>query len=596
MRKFLPVISLLLLVVLACEDPFLNQTYIEKTDADLELSNASFLKKNASEFSLWIDLLKYADMYNALNDAATTSTVFAPNNEAMEAFLAWKGVSRVSELDPSYARYVAQVHILPYNLNESSFITYVETGTIPIPTVFGSYLTTSYGSLNTDVDDRYRDTVRVQDSLTIYLNNQAKVVALAKTTANGQVYTLGGVIRPLSETILDVLKPYKEYDLFIEAAEKTGYADTVAMYADTVYNLDGSQSVNDIRFTCLAVPDAVFQAAGINSIDQLVAYLGAGSDFTHPDNALNRYIAYHFLGNSYSRQQLFTFQEEGQVVLFDTKLSSQVITVEHKNGQDLINGVATIVRSGIKARNGLIHKVNHLLPVFEPDPVTVRWDFCNYADIQSFVNAYGATKNLGELFSNALTNKEYQVDLSLDQREGNNGTISAFTYQANTSKTPYGTWRKVGFFKCSYVSTALKEENKYGAYMDNLLTLNLGYAGWVNFKTPTIVKGKYKVVIHYAGAPGVKAYYTGGSLTKFNLDDYQKSMYMWKGLPGKFTDPAKQANPNASGIASDILWESVTFDRSEGHTFKATMMDINAKTNGSYRQMWDFVEFIPLND
>ncbi|NLE32732.1 MAG: DUF5108 domain-containing protein, partial [Bacteroidales bacterium] len=212
------------------------------------------------------------------------------------------------------------------------------------------------------------------------------------------------------------------------------------------------------------------------------------------------------------------------------------------------------------------------------------------------VNAYGATKNLGELFSNALTNKEYQVDLSLDQREGNNGTISAFTYQANTSKTPYGTWRKVGFFKCSYVSTALKEENKYGAYMDNLLTLNLGYAGWVNFKTPTIVKGKYKVVIHYAGAPGVKAYYTGGSLTKFNLDDYQKSMYMWKGLPGKFTDPAKQANPNASGIASDILWESVTFDRSEGHTFKATMMDINAKTNGSYRQMWDFVEFIPLND
>ncbi|NLE31790.1 MAG: hypothetical protein GX619_02020, partial [Bacteroidales bacterium] len=405
MRKFLPVISLLLLVVLACEDPFLNQTYIEKTDADLELSNASFLKKNASEFSLWIDLLKYADMYNALNDAATTSTVFAPNNEAMEAFLAWKGVSRVSELDPSYARYVAQVHILPYNLNESSFITYVETGTIPIPTVFGSYLTTSYGSLNTDVDDRYRDTVRVQDSLTIYLNNQAKVVALAKTTANGQVYTLGGVIRPLSETILDVLKPYKEYDLFIEAAEMTGYADTVAMYADTVYNLDGSQSVNDIRFTCLAVPDAVFQAAGISSIDQLVAYLGAGSDFTHPDNALNRYIAYHFLGNSYSRQQLFTFQEEGQVVLFDTKLSSQVITVEHKNGQDLINGVATIVRSGIKARNGLIHKVNHLLPVFEPDPVTVRWDFCNYEDIQSFVNAYGATKNLGELFSNALTNK-----------------------------------------------------------------------------------------------------------------------------------------------------------------------------------------------
>src|SRR5574344_1584179 len=136
MRKLLPVISLLLLVVLACEDPFMNQTYIEKTNEDLELSNASFLKKNAAEFSLWIELLKHADLYNALNDASTTSTVFAPNNEAMEAFLAWKGVSSVSELDPTYARYVAEVHILPYNLNESSFITYVESGTVPIPTVF----------------------------------------------------------------------------------------------------------------------------------------------------------------------------------------------------------------------------------------------------------------------------------------------------------------------------------------------------------------------------------------------------------------------------------------------------------------------------
>jgi hypothetical protein len=113
-------------------------------------------------------------------------------------------------------------------------------------------------------------------------------------------------------------------------------------------------------------------------------------------------------------------------------------------------------------------------------------------------------------------------------------------------------------------------------------------------KTPTIIKGKYKVKIYYAGAPALKIFYTNGSNTRFNLDDYQKSINMWKGIPGTFVDPAKQVNPNANGIASEVLWEELTFDVSGTHTFKATLMDINAKTNGSYRQMWDYLEFIPV--
>jgi len=130
--------------------------------------------------------------------------------------------------------------------------------------------------------------------------------------------------------------------------------------------------------------------------------------------------------------------------------------------------------------------------------------------------------------------------------------------------------------------------------MNNLMIINLGYAGTIQFQTPTIVKGKYKVVFYYGGAAGLKGYYTGGSLTKINLDDYQRSLYMWKGLPAKFTEVAKQTNSNASGVASDVLWDAVQFDKSESHTFKVTLMDINAKTNANYRQMWDYVEFVPI--
>ena len=596
MRKLFFTLPILLFVLSACSDPFLNQTYIEKTNADLELTNASFLKKNAADFSMWIELLKYADMYNALNDASTTSTVFAPNNEAMTAFLEWKGVTSVTELSKKYAKYVAQVHILNYDLGESSFITYVEGGSIPIPTIFGTYLSTSYGFLNKNVDDAELVNSKIQDSLRIYLNNQASVTALARTTSNGEVYTLGGVIHPLSETILEVLQTYKEYSIFVEAIEKTGYDKVISQYADTTYNLDGSFSVNDVRFTCFAVPDTIYKQANINTLDDLKSYLNAGTNYTDSTNALNQYVAYHFLGKSYTKAELFTFQEAGQVILFDTKLNSQVVTAEHKNGADLINGVVGITRSGIQARNDLIHKIDNIMPVYEPSPVAVRWDLCNYSDIQSFVNAYGASKNKGDIFSNALTSTEIQIDLSKDLREGNMGSISSFAYKANVAKSPYGTYRKIGFFKCSWAASTTPLVNKYGAYMNNLMIINLGYAGTIEFKTPTIVKGKYKVVFYYGGAAGLKGYYTGGSLTKINLDDYQRSLYMWKGLPAKFTEVSKQLNSNASGVASDVLWDVVQFDRSESHTFKVTLMDINAKTNANYRQMWDYVEFVPITE
>ncbi len=422
------------------------------------------------------------------------------------------------------------------------------------------------------------------------------MTALARTTANGQVYTLGAVIRPLAESILDILAPYREYDIFIEAARLTEYDKIVSVYADTVYNLDGSFSVNNIRFTCFAVPDSVYNQAGISSAEELAAHLGAGQNYTDTLNALYQYMSYHFLGQTYSKAALFNFRREGQILIFDTKLPGQVIISEHVEGESKINKVAKIIRSGIQARNGVIHKIDHIMPVYEPDPITVVWDFCNYPDIESFVNTYGASKNLGDLFSSPLTNREYPVDLSEDQLDGNNGTLTSILYKANAAKTSYKTWRKVGFLKCAYNSSRDKENNKYDAYMNTLLTLNLGYAGWIQLQTPTIIKGKYKVVFYYASSISFKNYYGAGSLTKFNLDDYQKSIYMWKGLPAKFTDEAKRDNENASGLAEDILWDEVVFDYSGRHSFKATMMDINAKTSGSYRQMWDYIEFIPISD
>lgn len=580
MKKLL--FSILLLVtVLACDDPFLDSTYIDPTELENEMSCATVLDNHAEEFSLWIELLKYADYYNALNDAATTATVFCPTNQAMHEFLAWAGVETVSQLDEQYAKAVAQVHIIASDVTDETLLSYAEKGTsIPQQTIFGSYLTLGYGYSITDVDDAERDG-KIFNTDSIYFNNQARLQKFtAVKTANGELFTMGSVIRPLSETMIDKLETYGEYSIFVEAARRSGYDKVASVCTDTIYNIDGTYSVNSHRFTCMAVPDVAFQAAGINSVDDLISKLDDQSD-----SALYNYVAYHFLSRSYSIEDLFAFEEEGQILIYDTELSHQVITVQETSGVKLFNGIAKILRSDVEARNGVIHKIDNYLPVYNPEPVTVIWDFCNYSDIESFVNAYGVSKNLGDLFSTEIGSKEYFIDMSEDKRDGNFGTVTSFTYKANASKSPYSNWRKAGFMKCNWLSTREKEVNKYGAYMDNLFTINLGYAGWIQFETPTIIKGKYRIEFYYATSVAMKSFYSGGSLTKFNLDDYQSSIYLWKGLPENF----------GSGVTGNVLWAEIEFEYSGSHTFKATMMDINAKTGSTYRQMWDYVKFVPID-
>ena len=57
MKKISSIILVMTLVFSACQDPFLGSQYIEKTNANLDLSNAEFLKKHEDKYSMWIELL-----------------------------------------------------------------------------------------------------------------------------------------------------------------------------------------------------------------------------------------------------------------------------------------------------------------------------------------------------------------------------------------------------------------------------------------------------------------------------------------------------------------------------------------------------------
>lgn len=585
----------------ACNDPFEGQNFVTPTTIENEMTCTTLLESRSESFSLWIEMLKYADYYNGLKDSKISATVFAPTNEAVQEFLTWKGVEKVTDLDREYARAVVQNHILNgIKLNSETFVNQAVDGeSLSVQSLFSAYLKPTFGRIITDVDDAQRTNEIIEDE-TLFINNQAAVQPRDSgginsiEASNAMIYYMDDVIHPLTETMVEKMEEQGEYSIFAAACRDCGYDQVVEKVRDTVRILGGGYTIQMYYFTCFAPSDEAMNQAGIQSLDDLKTRCREDNPAAG-DSALYKYVKYHFIDRSYTKEAFCQFNSPDETLIYDTNLSGEVVTCMQDtiNQISLLNEKAKFIRSNVEARNGYIHKMDYYLPVWAPNPVEIRWDFCNTSDIIAFVNGYGAAKSLGALYTTALTNKEYQVDLSENFRDGVYGEITSFTYQANAAKASYSNYRAVGYKKCKYVSSKDKTNNTYGAYLDNLLVLNLGYAGWVQFTTPTIIKGRYKVTLHYASEATMKSFHSAGSLTKFQFDpalgkaEYTKNAFVFKGLP---------ADKYTYGSGDVELFNDITFDASGVHTFRGTMLDISAKTNGSYHQLWDYLLFTPITD
>lgn len=595
MKKILSYISLgLVMMLTACEDPNEGEMFVTPSNLESEMSIIDVLERD-SDYTLWIDFLKHANYYNALKDASSQATIFCPNNAAIKAFIAERDMATVRDLPKDYARSVAQAHIIANTtIPETTLNNYAESGTyIPTQNLFGAYLTLKYGMIITNVDDAERtETIYTPDS--IFINNQARLDKFTGINcANGVIYSMGTVITPLTESISERLKMDDSYSIFSQAITDCGYDSIANKVRDTTYVVGGGYVVNNYNYTCFAVPDNVYQQAGINDVNSLKTWLvnNSNGEETDGDKALSNYIQYHFLLREYETKELYGFQMEGQTLIFETKMPGQAIITNEENGIRTINKTIKILRSDISTRNGLIHKVDGIMPVYHPEPVTVRWDLLNSADIISFVNAYGAENGFGNLFTSDLTTAERKVDLSEARRNGDYGTLTSFTYKNTDSRASITQYPVVGFIKEQWASAAAKTTPRYGTYMNNYMMLNLGYAGWIQFTTPSIIAGKYKVVLHYCADISMQSFFSSGSLTKFELDERSTNLYIYKGLADVISARARVLY----GSTELTLWDNIEFTSSSPHNFKVTMMDINAKTNNLYHQMYDYIEFIPID-
>lgn len=575
MMKTLGHLYMLLLITLfsACNDPYEDSTY-QIYDVN---PISSYLETRSDEFSEWIAVLKYADLYNAVNQASSYFTVLTPTNEAMHKFYEKKKVSSIQELGKEYARSLAEYHIVNDSVNLNTF---VQGGKLEKKTLSDDYLSVSFDE---DSEEGGFNS--------IYLNNEAHVKELAIQVSNGYVYVLDDVMSPLVENVYERINESAEkYSLFIEALECTGWKDSLSVIYDEIKQEDNTVIQQKRNYTLLAVSDETYHSAGITSVVDIATKVGAtGSDYTNSTNELFRYVAYHILGGSYSIFDFNNFTGGTTTRLWTTKANA-VLEASLQDGNKLylnyegeIDGKSVKAsfiedNSDIQAKNGIMHEVNGWLPLWESEiPVLVEWDFCDNEEVASWIKSgYG---DPSQKYQSEDTG-EHQSDVS---------SLACYTIDARNTATSLnganGGYYRIGYATPKTGSAWVNCKNK-----DHMF-LNLGYMGSIVMETPILIAGRYKVTLKVTYATSMDFMRTmkngsNGGKIRFMFDDKTETT--------NEVPIYANVSENKLGIYDTVIYDAIEFSTTGKHSMKMVVVDPAASTHNKFRIQIDYMIFEPI--
>jgi len=312
-------------LVSCSDDPGVDNYYTSTSEY------ATDYLKSRDQFSQFVQILERATGESGslrlpeLLGSYGAYTVFAPTNEAIDLYLASKGVSSVAELDKADCDTIALNSII----ENAYFTTDVNDGTYPEPNMLDQYLTISCDS---SVDET--GTV----SLDMYVNTNSYIEHADDSVSNGVVHTVDRVVLTSTDFISDFLSKDDNCKIFTEALKATGIDKKLTRFMDQNYTV-GTDSIdwtNDAlvmptaseydnvaypekryyKFTMFVCPDSVLEEKyGITDLDGLRTLASTTYDEVYPEyasvteetdstNSLNRFIAYHILKHYASYYQL----------------------------------------------------------------------------------------------------------------------------------------------------------------------------------------------------------------------------------------------------------------------------------------------------
>lgn len=569
---------LLFVTYYSCDDPYKDTMYMAY---DVQPAG-SYLQTRPDDFSEWIKVLKYADLFNAINQADDAFTVLAPTNTAVEAFYARKGVTSIEELGQTYARSLAQYHILTDSVQRDEF---VKGGALEPKTLSGDILEVTFDEDSGDGGFN-----------SVYINREAHVKEFAVSTANGVVYVLDDVLSPATETIFERLSGYENYRILCDALEMTEWNATLNTVSKASEDLAGNKTEQRCYYTLLAVSDEVFQQAGISTAAELASKLGAGTDYTSTDNALNRYVAYHILEGSYKLATLQTFNQEGLTRrLWDTMAENALIMVSKENNGYYLNYDGGDMKAQFleeednaneQVKNGYIQRIDGYLPICTTlRPISYYFDICDFPEVASYIGSYGKD---GQLYQQKIGDAEGATALA----NANGSYIACYDMTMGPSGTSTTGWANL-----EYRTAHNKYEYTWWKMLNyDQLIVNIGYNGTLTMSTPTILAGKYKVTLYFTYATSmnfmrlagdVDSQGSNGGLTSFTFDNnpsQSASRAIYASVPNNTLD-----------CYNTVLFDELEFSSTQAHSLQLVVLDPAASTHSSFRLQLDYLLFEPIN-
>ena len=290
---------------------------------------STHLQNNPDKFSSFTSILSKAKRGNKSSGSILKTlstygsyTCFAPTNEAIDAFLAQEyekylngentGITdpSIEFLSDSMATVIAKNHIIEMGYKTID----ISSGAFPGNTMSGRFTTVFW---NND---------EVTGQVYIMLNNSARIIAQDLEMENGYIQVIDGVLNPSNKLLPELIGSHNSFSLFHEAIMLTGLdallsqfeidpeydgtAESTARLASESNSKAPYPKYNNKRFTVLVEPDELYKSLGYETIDDIIALAnkwytttktGAPitdeirNDYTHRDNPLNQYVAYHII-------------------------------------------------------------------------------------------------------------------------------------------------------------------------------------------------------------------------------------------------------------------------------------------------------------
>lgn len=523
---------------------------------------ATTLDKDGS-FAEWIHVLNYSGTYSALNQGTdgVKFTAFVPSDEAVQSFYRSLGVSSIEELGEKYAAELVKQHIYSGD-------------SLKLSEKFGAAVDmlvyTNVGSEDITIEI---DTLSDGGFL---LNGAVHVERNYLRASNGFIYLIDGLTTPLVETVYDRLAANPDYSLMLDIVCAAGYADDMNTLADTTV-FAGLQQVTRRNYTLLTVGNEAFAAAGIHSVADLTSQLAArDANGLTPDSLLRLYVQYHLMDVRYTRADLEAMVgEEDTLRVWATMAPNQIMLMTKHMTEDStvyvnINEGDIPTRfvdagSDLRAKNGYLQEIDSWLPVYEPAQTVVVWDLADYPEVRAAVGEdYRPIEPVSSESKVSLENRGcYEVEV------GPNG-------YANT------TYSAVTYVTC-------KSNLKDCLYNDRVI-FNMGYQGSVAMKTPTLVRGKYKVSISiaYLADQGFIRTQTSckGGMMKISMDGENEAI----------VSPYTTITKTTAGVYTATLYDEIEFSETSSHTFKFVIMDPAASSNSKFCLQFDAITFTPITE